>query len=79
VSRTLATKGELLGILNAEMATRSGCQGCHFSGIRRLRRPDLDGCDWMPSSLTCAHLSPESCKEPCRSVVAEAREKYNLR
>lgn len=78
MARDLATRRDLLDILNAGLARLGDCGECRFSTISRLSSPDREGCNWIPGYLSCADFFPYACRGPGRDVVARTRRRYNM-
>ena len=38
--------------ITAELQKHEGCEECVVSGVYRLAEPDVEGCNWSPSTGT---------------------------
>ena len=79
MSRELVSEEELRAWLDAQIQEHEECSDCHFGGIMALRGTDDTGCNWSEPVLSCSGQPADICVPIARHVLAEAREKYNLK
>lgn len=79
MSRKLVSKEELRAWLDTQIQEHEECADCHFGGIMALRGTDATGCNWSEPVLTCSGQPAGICEPFARRVLAEAREKFNLK
>lgn len=81
MTRESVTAGQLLQVLNRELAKHDTWEGCAFKGsIRRLPVPDEGGCNWSTKNLTvsCKNRSAHGCADIATQILEAARERYSL-
>jgi hypothetical protein len=59
-------------ILNERMQGLPNGEGCSLRGVIPLRRPDKEGCNWMPGVITNA------CRAALQEVVGRARLEFDI-
>jgi hypothetical protein len=77
-TRELKSEEDLLLILNQMLAAHKDCAGCRFNAIYR-HQPDKIECNWTPGPLHPGGSEVKPCLPVMGLLVAEAREKYNLK
>ena len=77
--RPALEKAELLALLNWELAAYNECDGCHFTSIRTLHKPDESGCNWADARVEADHWLPVDEQLILRRVVDETRREFDLR
>lgn len=78
MNRETLPDAELLGWLNSEIATHSGCDDCRFTSVTRLLENDDDGCNWSSANLRCSGGPVDPCRTVANAVLANARSHFNL-
>jgi hypothetical protein len=81
MTRESVTPGQLLEILNRELAKHDAWEGCAFKGsIRRLPVVDGVGCNWSTRNLAvrCKDRSAHGCADIATQILETARERYSL-
>jgi hypothetical protein len=79
MSRSVISREELQKWLTTEIRKFEGCEECSFGGIMPLRQPDEFGCNWSDDIiLRMTGVPPEIYRPAFKSIVAEARRKFNI-
>ena len=79
MERTLLSDEELLRRLNDMLSAHEECTGCRYNEID-AHTPDEIGCNWSPGPLQCSGEGDlKLCLPITGWILAEAREKYNLK
>jgi hypothetical protein len=78
-ARPALDKSRLLALLNWELAAYSECDGCRFTGIRTLRKPDVTGCNWADARVDADHWLTVNEQLILRQVIDDTRREFDLR
>jgi hypothetical protein len=80
MSRTVISTAELQKWLTTEIRKFEDCEECSFGEIMPLRQPDKSGFNWSDDIvLRMTGVSPEIYLPAAKSVMAEARRKFNIK
>ena len=77
--RTELDKHDLLALLNWELAAFSECEGCRFTSIKRLRKPDHSGCHWAEAGIDADHWLRVEEQLILHRLIEDTRRQYDLR
>ena len=78
-ARRTLEKIDLLALLNWELAAYSECDGCRFTGIRPIRKPDATGCNWADARVDSDHWLTVDEQRIVRQVIDDTRREFDLR
>jgi len=80
MSRALVSAGELIRILNEELAQYPESTACEFTMIDfKLPEPDQSGCNWNSAEVFMRNGKPVNIiRQLPTSIIAGIRKKYNL-
>ena len=78
-ARRTRDKTDLLALLNWELAAYSECDGCRFTAIRPMRKPDDSGCNWADARVDSDHWLSAGEQLIVRRVIEETRREFDLR
>jgi hypothetical protein len=76
--KQLKSEEELLLIVNDMLARHKDCAGFRITAIYR-HQPDKIDCNWTPGPLQSDGSEVKPCLPVMGLLIAEAREKYNLK
>ncbi|HME45080.1 MAG TPA: hypothetical protein VKF36_18450 [Syntrophorhabdales bacterium] len=81
MAREIVNAGELVRLLNEELAKHPEDAACEFTMIDfKLPKPDDSGCNWHSAEvLICDDRVPPSIiKNLTAMIISEAKKKYNV-
>ena len=81
MARVLVSAGELVRLLNEELAKSPDQAACEFTMIDfKLPVPDETGCNWHSADVLICNdrVPPSIIRQLTARIIAEARKKYNL-
>ena len=81
MAREIVNAGELITILNKELARYPEDAACEFTMIDfKLSKPDDTGCNWHSAEvLVCDdRVPPRIIEQVTARIIAAAKEKYNV-
>jgi len=81
MARAIVTAGELIRLLNEELARHPEDGACEFTMIDfKLPVPDETGCNWHSAEvLICDdRVPPSMISQLTARIIAEAKKKYNV-
>jgi hypothetical protein len=82
MARETMSAGELVRILNEELAKHPEDAVCEFTMIDfRLPKPDESGCNWHSAEILICNdrVPPAVIERLAARIIAEAKKKYNLK
>lgn len=77
--KQLVTREELAAWLTNELRKVEDCEECSVGGIVALREPDPTGCNWSDGVILSGGAPAEYVMPHLQRIVAQARERFNLR
>ena len=80
MARELVSAGELITILNRELAQYPESAACEFTMIDfKLSKPDKTGCNWHSAEVICLNgVPPRVIEQVTARIISAAKEKYNV-
>jgi hypothetical protein len=80
MTREIVSAGELIKILNRELAPYPEGAACEFTMIDfKLSKPDDTGCNWHSAEVVCLDGAPPSLIEQVTArIISAAKEEYNV-
>jgi hypothetical protein len=80
MARELVSAGELIKILNEELAKYPEDAACEFTMIDfKLSKPDKTGCNWHSAEVVCLNgVLPRVIEQVTARIISAAKEKYNV-
>jgi hypothetical protein len=81
MAREIISAGELVRILNEELAKHAEDSACEFTMIDyKLPKPDDSGCNWHSADvIICNDRVPPSVIEQLTArIISEVKKKYNV-
>lgn len=78
LARHLIDEGELLQLLNWELAAYEECVGCRFRAVKALPAGDDSGCNWVDAELESDAPLDLAGRMVARHIVEDTRRAFNL-
>jgi len=81
MARATVSAGELIRLLNEELAKHPEDGACEFTMIDfKLPVPDQSGCNWHSAEVLICNdrVPPSLISQLTARIIAEAKKKYNL-
>jgi hypothetical protein len=80
VAKEVVSAGELIKILNRELAKFPEDAACEFTMIDfKLSKPDDTGCNWHSAEVVCLNgVLPRVIEQVTARIIFTAKEKYNI-